>query len=508
MNKFVQIAVVVIALLLAINLGFLIPTAHVEVISVVLGVVVLIACFYLRGNVWMLIPCSMLLIGTVNILPGSLEIRYYAIPLVCAFLVFRYLIGARDFTFRLTVLDVLVLIQGFALLQAYIRNPVGLGVMGSDLIGGKAYLYYALGFVGFVILGSVKCDLVKFQRVVFMMVLVAVVEAFYCIACGKFAQIGYHFERVYGAGFSMAAYEWAIDLSEQKVHYLKPLANVGMLIMCTQWRPITGLNPFHPIRCLTAMITTVCLLLGGFRSLVIYAGALFIVGTLARRKAGDLLLASGVGVAGLCVLIALGNVVALPYAVQRSISFLPGVEVRGDIADGAQGSIDWRIELWKLGLSSDEYIHNKVLGDGFGMSLVEHQMAMDEKYGLVASTGAENRITYYLAKGSYHGFHVETIRFTGIVGLIMATILLIYLSVFSWKLTRYFYGSEQFNAVLLITVPMMLHWIYYWVVFGTYKTSVGFALIILQAGLVKMLDNIRHQQSLETTANSSEVQPS
>ena len=76
---------------------------------------------------------------------------------------------------------------------------------------------------------------------------------------------------------------------------------------------------------------------------------------------------------GMCVipLLAAINLLApLPPNVQRALTFLPGTwEQR--YKDDAEGSTEWRVEVWKVALFTERWIKNKWLGDGLGFSAAE-----------------------------------------------------------------------------------------------------------------------------------------
>ena len=66
----------------------------------------------------------------------------------------------------------------------------------------------------------------------------------------------------------------------------------------------------------------------------------------------------------------------LPWTFQRTLSFLPGNWDPTAVA-AAKDSSEWRYEMWSIALSTDKYIHNKLLGDGFGVSRPDYERMMD-----------------------------------------------------------------------------------------------------------------------------------
>jgi hypothetical protein len=102
-----------------------------------------------------------------------------------------------------------------------------------------------------------------------------------------------------------------------------------------------------------------------------------------------------------------------------------------------------------------------------------------------------------LAKGSYHGFHVEAIRFTGAFGLLMALVSMGIFFRYSLKLIHHFRGRPEWGYVLFICVPYLIHPFYYMLIFGSYKNV--FPVILAMAGMLKILDNIRVRELAATS---------
>ena len=172
--------------------------------------------------------------------------------------------------------------------------------------------------------------------------------------------------------------------------------------------------------------------------------------------------------------------------VQRALSFLP-FDVSNEVRQAAQNSSDWRFKMWRIVLSSDKYIQNKMLGDGFGYSRAEHEAQMQA----MAGTGyyAGDSIDMFIAKGSYHGWHVEAIRFTGVLGLVIGVILLFGFARSAWKGMVYFRNSEYFGSICYICIPIFIQPFFHIFIFGSYKSS--FIELIAMAGIVRLIDNVR-----------------
>jgi hypothetical protein len=103
-----------------------------------------------------------------------------------------------------------------------------------------------------------------------------------------------------------------------------------------------------------------------------------------------------------------------------------------------------------------------------------------------------------LATGAYHGFHVETIRFTGVFGLACAIFAMVVFFKCGLRLVRHFRGQPLFGPVLFICLPVMVYLFWSLLIFGSYR--VDFPPILIMAGMMKMLDNLRLSQLAEQSA--------
>jgi hypothetical protein len=245
----------------------------------------------------------------------------------------------------------------------------------------------------------------------------------------------------------------------------------------------------------TAVGTTV---ISGFRSSMGLLLIFFVVGSLVRGRVLDLVVAGAIGFVGLAGIMVIG-VDKLPFGAQRILSVLPvGVDER--IKESAQKSSQWRFDMWRLALTTDRYIKNKMLGDGFSFRADELAAAQDAVFGDKRRSAGMKVEDIMLARGSYHGFHVEAIRMTGVLGLVCAIVALGIFFRSAWKHIRYFKGRPEWGYVLFICVPFLIHPFYLMLVFGDYRF--GFPDIMIMAGMLKILDNIRRAESLELSRQS------
>lgn len=492
------LAAIVIAIPIAVWLGISVAQEQATTVLWIAGVIFFCLCGALGRHVWILIPATLGMQGGLNFLPGSPPPWVFMSLAVGFFFVVRVLARKQPLRLRWTGMDTALLLVGLTIAQAFARNPTGLASFGAGVAGGKPYIVYGCAFVTFWLVGMADADKRSWSWAVWAYIGVTAMDGVLAIASAyspKLATLLVHYySNVSFASFSELGY--AASTNETRIAQFGQLGSLLGLMSCTLWRPIGALDPTKPWRGLTALTGIACLTLSGFRSLT---GRLFIsfaMGSVLRRKPLDVAV---VTVASLMVVVALVAVVPtdkLPYSAQRVLTLMPGFRARGDIEREAKGSIDVRVDVWRQALFTDRYISNKILGDGFQMSASELAFQRD-MIGNLEKLKARNMTDLLLATGDYHGFHAETVRFTGVVGLLAATAAMFAFAVFAMRHIRYFEAHPEWPLVLFVCMPFLIAPFWYWLVFGSYK--VEFPVLIAQAGMLKLLANIQKQEMLATT---------
>lgn len=502
------ILVVAFAAFAALYLGIAAATAQLEAIAWVAAALIVVFILALGKNVWALIPVSLVLAGYINFLPGNPMPWWCAAAVVGGMTVIRFLMHRTEcFEFHFTWLDFAVLLQMVAVGQAFMRNPTGLSILGDDMVGGKPYFAFGLAAVGYFLLSIVKTDLKTMKWVVIFMVLAAIADGALMLASVFLPTLAALTLPIYsGASFGAAVTgESNTDVENTRLVGARELGESLGLAAFTIFRPLTTINPLYPLRFCMMVASLGGILLSGFRStlglLAIYA----VVSSLIRRRTTDLLIGGFVAIPLLVLLIMTDSVQKLPYGVQRILSVLP-VTVEAHISEGAESSSEWRFEMWKLALSSDRYIRDKWLGDGFGYRADELAAMMDSAFGDQRKMAGWNSMDAMMAKGSYHGFHVETIRMTGYFGLLCALIGMMIFFRHAWRQIQHFRGRDEWGFILYLCIPYLIYPFYFMLVFGAYRSN--FPVVILAAGMIKILDNIRVRELAEAKTRQQVQEPS
>ncbi len=488
-SKIKIFAITTLALLFAVYLGVTTATAQKEALAWVVGIGTVVFLLALGRHVWALIPVAGAFSGGLTFIPGFPQPWYAATPVVAGVMMMRFLMRSPMFQFRWTWLDLVMLAQAAALWQSYLRNPTGLALFGGDTYGGRPYIDYAVAITSYFLLTVVRTDIKTLKKVIIIVIAANVFDDMIRAISGLSGSFARLVAQVYGnvefeANNQGAAFQF--DIMNTRFGGFAGLGLTLCLICYAFRRPLSCMVPIPLWAFFSNLFGVIFILFSGFRSGLIQIGCYFIAGSMIRRRPLDAILAGMAGGTIVLVFGALFGLSGLPMPVQRALSFLP-FEVSDTVRHAAQTSSDWRFEMWRLVLSSDKYIKNKMLGDGFGYSRAEHEAQMKALEGTGAYSG--DSIDMFIAKGSYHGWHVEAIRFTGVLGLVIGVILLFGFARSAWKGMTHFRDTEYFGCICYICIPIFIEPFFHIFVFGSYKSS--FIQLIAMAGIVRLIDNIR-----------------
>jgi hypothetical protein len=490
-SKFKIILIVALAAIGALYLGIAAATAQFTAIAWVVGVLGLVFVLALGKNVWILIPITLPLVGTINAIPGSPYAWWGAMAVVFAIYVLRFAMRKTDnLQLRWNALDFAVLLQFAALAQAFLRNPTGLSIMGGDTAGGKPYIIYGFAMVAYAMLSLTNTTLKTLGWIVISMVLISIADSSLSIVSQLIPAVAFMVLPIYsGVDFTAAQTGGVVETSEARLTGARSLGeNLGKASL-TLFRPIDSLNPLKFLPFAMTGIALIATLVSGYRSVFGLLLIYFVVGSIVRRRFVDVVIAGMFGFVGLVLLIGTGMTDKLPFGAQRILSVVPFIAVDDKARYDAENSSDFRFEMWKLALTTDRYIKNKWLGDGFNYSADEMRAAADSAFGDRRRSAGMGVQDIHLARGSYHGFHVQTIRFTGVFGLICALVGMGIWFRYAGIQIKHFRGRPEWGYVIYIAMPFLIYPFYYMLVFGDYQH--GFAPLIVGSGLLKMLDNIR-----------------
>ena len=470
----------IVAAFAAIYLGVSAASAQFEAVAWVVGSLTLIACLMMGRSIWLLIP----FLAAVNLnlrLPTTPSSLLVAQVLVIGFSFLFF--AARRISLRPTLTELEWWMIGLTLMvgQVYVRHPTGVSFAGSDTVGGKAYITYGLTLVSAFYLSWLIIDQKDLKRIFPLVVLGSFINLGIGVLGKLFPIVGYFT----GAKFEMSGSPTGAQDSKAASRFLE-LASFGMklsLFVASLKNPLrAALNPFW---LLAIFISLAAVLYGGFRSGFMAVILTYVVGTWYRGGFVAVLVGSVLGFVAIGVLAVVNSVSPLPPNIQRSLTFLPGTWEQRYI-DDAEGSTEWRVEIWIEVLTTDRWIKNKVFGDGLGFSKanLEYVKSLSKMQGTGISGFDLHRETI-LANGDYHSGPVSTIRVIGYAGLLFLLVFQIRLMILTHRQILRCRGTEWFPLALLIGIPIMYQPVFFHLIFGDFRSEA--AGILISCGMIRIL---------------------
>jgi hypothetical protein len=481
-QKIKAIVIVVLALFAALYLGITAATAQMETIIWVVGGVAITICLLLGRRIYLIIPL-MTSLGLVLPLPGTFDTGLIGQGIFLVFVTLLFLSRQLPMRGGFTELEFWCLLLIASVAQAYIRNPVGLQILGFQEMGGKAY-----GIFGVTIITSLFLSLLLINPRDFKIwVLLSFVGNIFNFIIGSigwfFPTVGYYL----GATFSTDLNRSESDDQATRIGFVRGIS-VGMATwISSRTSPLRAC--FHPIWLPLILFAFACAAVSGFRSQLIHVGLIFLLGIAYRGGIRSALVSLTLGALALFLLAFVNLIAPLPPNIQRSLSFLPGTWDQALTAD-ADNSTDWRVEMWKEALLTDTWITNKTFGDGLGISKQEHdrmlgftENKMDNSRGMSGLTIQQETM---MIAGGYHSGPVQTVRTTGYIGLAIMLLAMIRVAVHAHRQIIRTRGTEWFPVALFIGIPLIAQPLFWTLVFGTFDK--GAAGILMGAAILRMLE--------------------
>lgn len=493
-NQLILWAALLGGLLVAAILGSAVGSSDMRFIAAVLGLIPVIVLFvHLKTNIWILIPIGWFFGGRLLILPLPLTVRDICMALVIGFYIMFFAMRIVPWKRKRSLLDYLILINLAYLAVVYFRNPVGFFAFQTAMVGGRPYFEILLAFACFLILSRVEMkDSIARIFPLFMVIPTVAVGAAEVASrlVPSFGQIASSVYTGIGGGTTIGGMPTEEQrLGETRFTGLLGTGVIGILALCARYNPITLISPFHPVRTMLFAAALAALFLSGFRSAIFFAMAAFLLSAVLRRQARDLWLASAVAAIGLIVLVSLqGSVIQLPITMQRSLSWLPGDWNEEAVRD-AQGSSQWRFEMWKWAWEDTRIMRDKVWGQGFGftlddMNLIANALLSGQSGGAFLGGSYQES---FMIMGSFHSGPLSTIKVLGVVGLLLYFPLMVYMAVLAWRLCRRAYGTKAFTLALFIGIPIIYEPFNFVFIFGGIDGN--YPRMLFWAGLLNMLSN-------------------
>lgn len=479
----INVTVVGLALIMAVFLGQWVVTAPKEVGIGFAGVIAIITFFVLKRDIWMLIPAMSILSISFPWIPGNFSpgelACLYVIAGTCV------LIVGRMITFRIefTALEWVGLLVILTIAQAFVRNPTGLRMLQSDYVGGRAYFVLVISVAAGLILSVVRTEPKQIKKL-FKWCLLAYLGSFVVQAAAQISvKIASYTLPIFGTGGAVHRVDSSLAGRNMAA---RTLALMSSQTLASRYSPLKAL--LHPFWFFVLALALGGAAMSGFRNVIAATVLTLAFGVYYWGRGKAVIAAAFIAITLYAGINVVNLVTPLPQVAQRAFSFLPGTWNESVLVD-AQGSTDWRIEMWKEVLTSDRYIQNKIIGDGLGIhkANMEYIMEMSHTGGYVTDEMSRERA---MLAGDYHSGPVTSIGVVGYVGLLVFLVALVVLAIRAHKLIIRSRGESYFCEVLFFCLPMVWQPLFYVFIMGNYKLAAP--LFFLQVGLLRLLErNLR-----------------
>jgi len=433
---------------LAVLLGYLLatPTEFTSYALVGLCLLVLAIPLLLRWH-YVLLIASWNAAVVFPFLPGQPYIWTLAAVGSLTLTLLQRMMDRKYETLRVPSLSIpLALLGIWVTFTAAMTGGFGGRALGEELWGGKKYLGVLGAVIGFFALTSHQIPSGKgrfYASLFFLSGLTLAASDLVFMAGPKFYSL-----------YSFLPAEVAINHQAVSTESLWRLAGVGFAAQYFVWYlmarfGIRGLFDLtRPWRLLLLVVGFGLALLGGFRSTLILFGILMVVqfyfeGMFRTRLA--VILSLGLALTGVLI-VAFAD--KLPNPVQRSMSFLPIAGIDPTAKLDAQGTLDWRVKIWRTVLPDvPRYF---LFGKGFAYNGTDYYLTNEAVRRGIAYTVDEATII----NGTYHQGILTIIIPFGIWGLLL-------FGWFCWSALKvlvhnYRYGSESLRLINVFLLSMFI----------------------------------------------------
>jgi len=433
------------------------------------GAVAMTICLMMGQKIWMLIPLCWSLTGKISVLPLPLNVRDLGVLAAFGMLLVFYIFKKAPKSASLNRYDLLLYINLAYLVTVYARNPVGTQAFGSEIVGGRPYFDVLIAVLAFWVFQHVVLSPKESRMFPILMSFGSLVVGILGVLTQRIPALVPLVAPFY-SGISVGSYlEQQNNGQVGESYRIDSLGGMSLSLggaLAAFFRPVSLMLFLKPFWSVLFYISVLSGLLAGFRSGLISLAVILLLSSYFYNGLKDVIRIGLVMLLGVIFIIGLqGSGVPVHPAAQRALSFIPG-PWDPDVVAAAEGSSEWRFEMWRIALEGDKYIHNKILGDGFGFNAYELAIQMQAAWGGQGYVGGNQGIEAQLVTGAFHSGPISAIRYVGIVGLMLFTVLMIACATYAWRTINLCKGTPFFPMALFVGIPIIYKPIEYWFVFG------------------------------------------
>jgi hypothetical protein len=350
----------------------------------------------------------------------------------------------------------LIFLTAVVLFTAEMTGGIGLKSLGNEVSGGKSYVLLLVGILGYFALAARRIPPNRVVLYVGLFYLGGCTSVIGDLAAYVPSSLYFIFQFFPASGYDLDTGMGAVE-KNLRFAGLGALGEGGVLFMLA----IYGIRGIFlsgkPWRLLLLAFFFLSILFGGFRSTLIFCLMIFAIQFSLERMHQTKLFPVFIFCGIIMVVLLVPFASKLPFAVQRSLAFLPlpiSMEARND----AQGTADWRLQIWKDMLPQvPQYL---LLGKGYALSQTDLQFASSSNFRYLSDAEAVGFV------GNYHSGPLSVVVPFGMWGII--GIFWFWIACLFALYKNYRYGEQSIKVInIFLFASFVAKIILFIVVFGS-----------------------------------------
>lgn len=477
-NLFKFVLISVIAILLAVVGGVMSADGDPLSIALAASPFILAGLFLMKEKVWYLwfwIPIMFHLIAFLYDY-GPL----FAYGITIPFYFWNAMTKRSSLTWNsIPLLDIVILILFLHVGYIFLSHPFGLGLnILEDYYGGKGYILFLQALLAYFCLSSLKTNSNELGKVLQWCVYLAIVSTLILTIKGILSPDETNMDASTSTPSENTRVGAVLSIFRLTLNLLIINFSVWQLIKRPWWGFLS-------------LLGIVGIMISGFRSALAGCLLLFLAISALYKRWFFCIIVPILGMLFLILLSSAGTLHSLPFGIQRTLSAVPFLDVSVQARADAEGSADWRFEMWKWALDDREhFIQDKVFGDGFSRDISIIKANVYEKaYNLDHSN---NQIAFAW-NGQWHSGPVSTIQTLGYIGLALYIILSIIGMTYAWIVCKIYRNHKYKLGILFISASYFIKPFYFLFIFGD---SLSIAQDIITLSIIKILYSCAKREGL------------
>ena len=475
---------------MAIVISYWIADQQMFKLAILAGILVTaVVAVGMQRNAWLLILLCWNLQGSTYVLPIPVSIRDMSIILATCTYVSYSIVTGRSAREPWGLLGILVAINLAHVALTFVIHPVGVRTLGAETMGARPYFNMLLGACAYWVFTHMPESTKAVSRAPLWIVAGTSFLAVLNLIVYIFPPSARYIVPFYGgidiSGLFQSA-KGTVDEPAFRRYALLGISGLTLVqVLAAYYPPRTLFNPLR-MRCYLFLIGLATLFAAGFRNTMLYAFASLTLASWLHRGWREVVLWGIAGLLFFGLLVAgQGRLYELPLTAQRALAFVPGEWaeiVRDEVKESSEGRFQW----WR-NVISEGAIKNWWVGDGFGVS--------EQDFEMLAFSG--HTFDWFTVTGSFHSGPLTTIRYAGIIGLVLFYSLMIAAAVYSVKCAHRCRGTPLFPLGVYLAIRLVWWPVHYTFVFGAFETD--FAEMLFLVGLLCLALRMSKQYPSATT---------